>query len=310
MIGKSSVQQTRIFIVALMCAVLSSCATTQRSSTSSADEVTTPPSATSASKAGTPPVSSASPAPTASISRPAAKVDDSSPMEFPKTSNQDEVKAVPEKMPDQTSQMKQKLAEQDAEINRIRQGQEAQAAQIDKEAAQDQINREAAEEQLNKQAVQEASPVNQAEATPAPTSSGAPRKQEDAVVFPERKDTVPSVRESPSSIPIPIERSVYFDYNEAVVLENYDGLLLANAAYLRVHPDLRVEVQGNCDERGSSEYNLALGARRAETVKRALELGGADGTRIHTVSFGKEKPIAAGHEEESWSKNRRADILY
>ena len=171
---------------------------------------------------------------------------------------------------------------------------------------------------MDKEAVQEATQASQAEPTPAAKSAAmprkekaaAPRKDDDAVVFPERKDTVESASQTRSSIPMPVERSVYFNYDEASVLARYDAMLLANAAYLKEHSGADIEVQGNCDERGSREYNLALGARRAEQVKRALEVGGVDGNRIHTVSFGKEKPIAMGQDEQSYSKNRRADIVY
>jgi len=218
-------------------------------------------------------------------------------MEFPNTNNDTASEANPA---GQASELKQKLDEQDAQINKIRQRQETEAATMDKEA------------------VQEATQASQAEPTPAAKSAAmprkekaaAPRKDDDAVVFPERKDTVESASQTRSSIPMPVERSVYFNYDEASVLARYDAMLLANAAYLKEHSGADIEVQGNCDERGSREYNLALGARRAEQVKRALEVGGVDGNRIHTVSFGKEKPIAMGQDEQSYSKNRRADIVY
>jgi peptidoglycan-associated lipoprotein len=87
-------------------------------------------------------------------------------------------------------------------------------------------------------------------------------------------------------------------------------MIVGHAAFLKAHPDYKAEVQGNCDERGSREYNLALGARRAESVKRALELAGAEGANIKTVSFGAEKPVAFGQDEESYRQNRRADIRY
>jgi peptidoglycan-associated lipoprotein len=103
---------------------------------------------------------------------------------------------------------------------------------------------------------------------------------------------------------------VYFGYDQYSVPDEYDEMLLANAAYLKAHPALKTEVQGNCDERGSREYNLALGARRAQAVKRALELAGADGDRIAAISYGAEKPLATGKDEASYSQNRRADIVY
>ena len=77
---------------------------------------------------------------------------------------------------------------------------------------------------------------------------------------------------------------MYFDYDQFSIPDKYDSMLVGHAAYLKAHPDVRAEVQGNCDERGSREYNLALGARRAESVKRALELSGAEGTHISAVA--------------------------
>ncbi len=292
-------RMTGHFSIALVCAVLTACATTQRSSTSAADQAATPPAAASTEKTAAPPSAPAptSQAATAAGSPPAskatAKADESGPMEFPSTNNDTASETKPA---EQAGELKQKLEQQDAEISKIRQRQETQATSMDKEAT----------------------PENQAEATaaadspaaPRKESAAAPRKEEDAMAFPERKDTAEPATQTRSSIPKPVERSVYFNYDEASVLARYDAMLLANAAYLKEHSGADVEVQGNCDERGSREYNLALGARRAEQVKRALEVGGVDRNRIHTVSFGKEKPVAMGQDEESYSKNRRADIVY
>ena len=107
-----------------------------------------------------------------------------------------------------------------------------------------------------------------------------------------------------------LERSVYFAYNQASVADKYDAMLTATATYLKVRPNVETEVHGHCDERGSREYNLALGARRAQAVKRALELAGADGSHISVISYGAEKPVALGKDEESYSQNRRVDIVY
>ena len=108
----------------------------------------------------------------------------------------------------------------------------------------------------------------------------------------------------------PTEFSIYFGFNQATLEREFESDVVMHAEYLKENPNLMVEIQGNCDERGSREYNIALGERRAYTVKRALELLGIDGRRIQTVSFGAEKPIAFGHDEASWRLNRRADILY
>ncbi|HTH73914.1 MAG TPA: peptidoglycan-associated lipoprotein Pal [Trinickia sp.] len=106
------------------------------------------------------------------------------------------------------------------------------------------------------------------------------------------------------------KRSVYFDFDSYTVKPEYKNLLQSHASYLTSHPQRHVLIQGNTDERGSSEYNLALGQKRSEAVKNALETFGVPDTQIEAVSLGKEKPVATGHDEASWAQNRRADILY
>ena len=106
------------------------------------------------------------------------------------------------------------------------------------------------------------------------------------------------------------KRSVYYEYNKYDIKEEYVPVIEAHSKFLMDHADLKIAVQGNCDDRGSREYNLALGQRRAESVKRAMVLLGVGDKQIETVSFGAEKPVAFGQDEESWAKNRRADIVY
>ena len=106
------------------------------------------------------------------------------------------------------------------------------------------------------------------------------------------------------------KRSIFYDYDKYDVKDEYKPLLQAHARYLEQNRGAKMLIQGNCDERGSREYNIALGQRRAFAVKRALELLGVAGHRIDAVSFGSEKPIAFGRDEESWRLNRRADIVY
>jgi peptidoglycan-associated lipoprotein len=140
-------------------------------------------------------------------------------------------------------------------------------------------------------------------------SAAAAKGDDEAAVFPTNASAADE-SSTEAAVQAAAARSVYFGYDQATVPEKYDDMLLANAAYLKGHPNLKAEVQGNCDERGSREYNLALGARRAMAVKRALELAGADGGRIAAISYGSEKPVATGKDEESYSQNRRADIVY
>lgn len=106
------------------------------------------------------------------------------------------------------------------------------------------------------------------------------------------------------------KRSVYFDFDSFVVKEEYRPLVEAHARYLQQNRNARMTVQGNTDERGSREYNIALGQKRADSVKRMMMLLGATENQIETVSFGKEKPRNQGHDESAWAENRRDDILY
>jgi peptidoglycan-associated lipoprotein len=106
------------------------------------------------------------------------------------------------------------------------------------------------------------------------------------------------------------KRSVYFDFDSYSVSDQYQNLLAQHAAYLKSHPARHVLIQGNTDERGTAEYNLALGQKRAEAVRRALSLLGVPDSQLEAVSLGKEKPVADGHDEASWAQNRRADLVY
>jgi peptidoglycan-associated lipoprotein len=108
--------------------------------------------------------------------------------------------------------------------------------------------------------------------------------------------------------PLLMKKSVYFDFDSNSVKDEYRGLIQAHSKFLADNRDKKVRIEGNCDERGSREYNLALGQRRAEAVKKVMTvLGVADG-RIETISYGEEKPVAMGHDEAAWAQNRRADI--
>ena len=105
-------------------------------------------------------------------------------------------------------------------------------------------------------------------------------------------------------------RNIYFDYDQYVVKDEYRPLIEAHAKYLQANRGARAIIQGNTDERGTREYNIALGQRRADAVKKMMVLLGATEIQIETVSFGKEKPRREGHDEASWTENRRADIVH
>jgi peptidoglycan-associated lipoprotein len=106
------------------------------------------------------------------------------------------------------------------------------------------------------------------------------------------------------------KRSVYFDYDQFVIKDEYKATVELHAKYLQANRTLRVTLQGNTDERGTREYNIALGQKRADAVKKLMVLLGASEAQIETVSFGKEKPRRDGHDESSWAENRRVDIVY
>lgn len=106
------------------------------------------------------------------------------------------------------------------------------------------------------------------------------------------------------------KRSIYYDYDRFDVREEFTPVVEAHANFLKENKKFKIRVEGNCDERGSTEYNLALGQRRADSVKRALMVLGVPADRIEAVSFGEEKPKATGQDEDSYAENRRSDIVY
>jgi peptidoglycan-associated lipoprotein len=145
-------------------------------------------------------------------------------------------------------------------------------------------------------------------------------------VIPEPAQTPPQAQPEPVATPAPpapvaqnplhdpanilFKRSVYFAYDKFDVTSEYRPLVEAHAKYLVAHGGAKVAIQGNCDERGSREYNLALGQRRADAVGKVMTLLGVPSRQIETVSFGEEKPKALGHDEAAWAENRRGDIVY
>jgi len=105
-------------------------------------------------------------------------------------------------------------------------------------------------------------------------------------------------------------RVVYFDFDSSEIKGAGTDIVAAHAKYLAAHSGTRVRLEGHTDERGSREYNIGLGERRAQAVRRALLLQGAIDAQISTVSYGEERPAISGHDEAAWSKNRRVEIVY
>ncbi len=106
------------------------------------------------------------------------------------------------------------------------------------------------------------------------------------------------------------KRSIYFDLDEYDVKPEHRDVIQAHAKFLAANPARQVVIQGHTDERGGAEYNLALGQRRADSVRQIMTALGVASRQIETISFGKEKPKAYGSNEQAWAENRRADIVY
>ncbi len=305
MIRSAWFQSRRNFSLMLICALLGACATTQKSSSGSGDQPAAPISDAqqqAGSKPGDKPVSpsaatAVAPSPS-DAAGPAAAAGTTGGNAATKPGSSESGVTITDS--EEEAQLKRQLAEQDAQINRLRTDQQVEAAKQEAEAARAQ----------DQPAIAVAGANDQQPASSAAAAAAQPKSQQEAAVFPANAAEPGSAESGKSAAPATLERSVYFDYNQAAVPDKYDSMLVANAAYLKAHPDVKAEVQGNCDERGSREYNLALGARRAQAVKRALELAGANGGNISAISYGAEKPVALGKDEASYSKNRRADIVY
>ena len=119
-------------------------------------------------------------------------------------------------------------------------------------------------------------------------------------------DVTPTANVAYSNLP----RIVYFDFDSYVVKDEYKPMIEAHGRYLQANRNARMTIQGSTDERGSREYNIALGQRRADALKKLLLLYGATEVQIETVSFGKEKPRREGHDEATWAENRRDEIVF
>jgi len=136
---------------------------------------------------------------------------------------------------------------------------------------------------------------------PAPLPQPAPASKVATVTLPAYLD--------PNN-PISRDRSVFFDYDQFAIKSEFAALVERHGRFLAGSPKVAVKIEGNTDERGSAEYNLALGQRRADALKVALKVYGAQDAQIEATSWGEEKPRATGHDEAAWSQNRRADVVY
>lgn len=112
------------------------------------------------------------------------------------------------------------------------------------------------------------------------------------------------------SAPFPSSNTVYYDFDSSQISDDFASLIDEHAAYLNAHPTAKVSIEGHTDERGTREYNMGLGEKRAKAVLQLLSLQGVSPSQLGMVSYGEEKPVAFGHSETSWRLNRRAEIIY
>lgn len=136
--------------------------------------------------------------------------------------------------------------------------------------------------------------------------AGQPGAGTQSSVAPVAADSATATAAGPANV----ARIIYFDYDSYVIKPQFQSLIEGHARFLKANPGRKVSVEGHTDERGGREYNLALGQRRSEAVRRALDLLGVQDNQVEAVSFGKEKPAATGSDEASWAQNRRAEIVY
>ena len=125
---------------------------------------------------------------------------------------------------------------------------------------------------------------------------------------PDQLDELPTIPASPDVALR--EHSIYYAYDAYNLADEYRSLIEAHSQFLLANKERKLRIEGHCDERGSREYNLALGQRRADSVMRALTLLGVPAKQLQAVSFGSEKPMGMGHSEEAYAMNRRVDLVY
>ncbi len=134
------------------------------------------------------------------------------------------------------------------------------------------------------------------------------REEAERVARQREADSLAALGRTTEAVRSTLASMIHFDYDKANIRSDDAGTLDQKVAILQANPELRIRVGGHCDERGSDEYNLALGNRRAQAAKQYLVSHGIDGSRIETQSFGEERPLVDGHDETAWSQNRRDEF--
>jgi peptidoglycan-associated lipoprotein len=157
---------------------------------------------------------------------------------------------------------------------------------------------------------------------------GCPKNAEVTATPEEQKETAPAVKEEPKPEAPPVKEEakpeetkeraaagaaglqpIYFDFDRSFIRDDAKSVMKANAEWLKANPKTKIRIEGNCDERGTKEYNQALGQRRASSAKKYLTDMGIAAKRISLISYGKEKPVCTEQSEECWQKNRRDDLV-
>ena len=150
-------------------------------------------------------------------------------------------------------------------------------------------------------------PVTPASVSTAPSQASTPAT---SAAMPKPTAAVPTAPYLDQKSPLQLNRSIYFDFDEFIVKPEYVPILELHGKYLAKHSSISIRVQGNTDEQGGAEYNLALGQKRADAVVKALKVYGVKDSQMEAISFGKEKPRAPGHDEAAHAQNRRSDLAY
>ncbi|HKQ29683.1 MAG TPA: peptidoglycan-associated lipoprotein Pal [Burkholderiales bacterium] len=146
----------------------------------------------------------------------------------------------------------------------------------------------------------EATPPSGAQTSPATPPKSAAELEQDAK----------RAAEQTKRMQLLTEEVIYFEYDSASISDHSRAVIEAHSAYILENPDVSMELAGHCDERGTREYNLALGERRAQAVQKLMTAFGVPAKQVRVVSFGEEKPIDPEHNEAAWKKNRRAELIY
>jgi peptidoglycan-associated lipoprotein len=148
-------------------------------------------------------------------------------------------------------------------------------------------------------------------ATPEAQAPGGPQKEvvtQPATPSPESTRQAEEVKEKTATAAQAL-KPVYFDFDKSFIRDDAKDVIKANAAWLKAHPNVKIRIEGNCDERGTKEYNQALGQRRAASAKKYLADMGISSNRISLISYGKEKPVCTESTENCWQKNRKDDFV-